>query len=64
MSSDGVSTHADDTTLDDVVIRQEEQTNPQLNARNLSWTKLRRMDSLDVESASLGHGAAAAMVIN
>ncbi|KAG6426857.1 hypothetical protein SASPL_111092 [Salvia splendens] len=58
MSSDGVSTHTDDTNLDDVVIPQE---NPQLNGRSLSWTKLRRVDSLDVESASLGHSAATAM---
>lgn len=64
MSSDGVSTHSDDTNLDDVVIPElEEETNPQLNGRNLSWTKLRRVDSLDVESASLGHSAATAMVL-
>lgn len=61
MCSDG----ADESNPKDGVITQEEESSPQLNGRKLSWTKLRRADSLDIESASLGgrlHHAAASTV--
>lgn len=66
MSSDAVLIQGDhESNPNDVAITQEEETSPQLNGRKLSWTKLRRADSLDIESASLGgrhHHGAAAMV--
>ncbi|KAH6827404.1 high affinity K+ transporter 5 [Perilla frutescens var. hirtella] len=65
MSSDAVLIQQDDQpNTNDVVINREEQTTPPLNGRKLSWTKLRRADSLDIESASIGgrhHHSAASM---
>lgn len=56
MSSDDALTQVDEPNPngDDVVATaQEEEETPQLNGRKLSWTKLRRADSLDVESANI-----------
>lgn len=52
MESDAVLPQ-DQSNTNDVVISHED-TIPQLNGRTLSWTKLRRADSLDIESASIG----------
>lgn len=52
MHSDAVLPQ-DPSNTNEVVISHEDTT-PQLNGRKLSWTKLRRADSLDIESASIG----------